>query len=56
MLADQADLRCGDSFFFDVVSKPAYGARAVWSNGDKHHASDVVLLEESRQGARGGLH
>ena len=56
VLTNQADLRCGHSLFFDVVPKPAYGARAVRSNRDQQHTSNTVLLKEVRESAGVRLH
>jgi hypothetical protein len=56
MFADQTDLNCGDAFFFQVMTEPANGARAGWSDRDQHCGVDVILPEQSGQTARCRFH
>ena len=45
MFPDQRDLRRRNAFFFEIVCKPAHGARALGSDRDQRNRVDIVCLQ-----------
>ena len=56
MFTDQADLGGGNSLFLYVMCKPAYSARAVWSDRYENDGSNVVLFHDGSEIASLFLH
>ena len=46
VLANQANARGRESFSFEVVSKPADGARALWSDGHQNYGGHTVVVKK----------
>lgn len=44
MLSDQADLGCCNTFRLNVMGKPAYSARTIWSDRDKKDGINMVFF------------
>jgi hypothetical protein len=44
VFADEADLSGGEPLFFQIMAKPANGARAKGSNRDQEHGIHAILF------------